>query len=61
MNARHILPPLLFGLLVLIVISAGDALFWSVDHAIEKLPPRVLIVAVLTGLWLVRLYKRSAR
>ncbi|WP_088182044.1 hypothetical protein [Sphingobium sp. Z007] len=61
MKARHILPPLLFGLLVLIVISAGDALFWSVDHAVENLPPRILTVAVFVGLWLVRRYKRTVR
>ncbi|MBA4090588.1 MAG: hypothetical protein C0494_08365 [Sphingobium sp.] len=61
MKVRHILPPLLFGLAVLIVISVGDALFWSVPHALEKLPPRLLTVAVLTSLWLVRQYKRTAR
>jgi len=60
MKARHILPPLLFGLVVLIVISVGDALIWSVPHALDKFPPRLLTVAVLTGLWLVRVYKRKA-
>jgi hypothetical protein len=61
MKVRHILPPLLFGLFVLIIVSVGDALFWSVPHAIDKLPPRLLTVAVLTGLWLVHLYKRTVR
>ena len=61
MKVRHILPPLLFGLLFLTIITVGDALFWSVPHALEKLPPRLITVAVLTGLWLVHLYKRTVR
>ncbi|WP_298401797.1 hypothetical protein [Sphingobium sp.] len=61
MKVRHILPPLLFGLLFLTIISVGDALFWSVPHALEKLPPRLITVAVLTGLWLVHVYKRTVR
>ncbi len=61
MKLRHILPPVLFGLLFLLIISVGDALFWSVPHALEKLPPRLLTVVVLTALWLVHVYKRTVR
>ncbi|SEJ13306.1 hypothetical protein SAMN05518849_10388 [Sphingobium sp. AP50] len=61
MKLRHILPPVLFGLLFLTIISVGDALFWSVPHALEKLPPRLLTVVVLTALWLVHVYKRMVR
>jgi hypothetical protein len=61
MPARLILPPVIFGMLVLIVITTGDALFWSVPHALDKLPPRILTVAIPTALWLLRQYKRSAR
>ena len=59
MPFRLFLPPVLFAIAVLVVIFTGDALFWSVPHALDSLPPRVLTVAVLTALWLVRVYKRN--
>jgi hypothetical protein len=61
MSARIILPPLIFGLLFLSIVSIGDAMFWSVPHAVERLPARFITVAVLTALWIVHLYKRSLR
>lgn len=61
MPVRLILPPVILGLLVVVIITVGDAMIWTVPHAFEKLPPRLITVAVLTALWLLRLYKRSVR
>ncbi len=61
MSVRIFLPPLFFGLFFLSIVTIGDALFWSVPHALERLPARFITVAVLTALWIVHLYKRSLR
>lgn len=61
MPARLILPPVIFGLFFLLLLTAGDALFWNMRHALYELPARAITVAVLVGLWLVRAYKRLDR
>ena len=61
MPLRLFLFPIVFGLAVLAIITAGDALFWSVPHALDRLPPRVITVAVLVALWVLRGYKRINR
>ncbi|MEC3911321.1 hypothetical protein U5A82_12855 [Sphingobium sp. CR2-8] len=61
MKARLFMPPVILGLLLLLIVTTGDALLWSVPHALDKLPPRILTVAVLTALWLVHRYRRATR
>ncbi|MFD1106898.1 hypothetical protein [Sphingobium olei] len=61
MPARLILPPVMFGLVVLTLLTVGDAAFWTPRHALYELPARAITVAVLVGLWLVRAYKRLDR
>ena len=61
MKGRIFLPPLIFGLLFLTIVTVGDAMFWTVSHALLRLPARFITVAVLTALWIVHLYKRSLR
>ncbi|WP_197421632.1 hypothetical protein [Sphingobium sp. CCH11-B1] len=51
----------MFGLVVLALLTAGDAAFWTLRHALYELPARAITVAVLVGLWLVRAYKRLDR
>ena len=61
MPVRLFLPPVIFGLGFLLIVSTGDALLWDTHHALERFPARAVTVGVLTGLWLLRAYKRSVR